>query len=112
MAVRIRQDCFYSLTDKMVLLQIVAFIEIYEHARLDTRTLTVGEMSELERRPGNGRREDERQSRLEEKATCELPRYKQVNDFLFALRLFPHLSARAGPRRDGLELQSLTKQPW
>lgn len=46
----------------MVLLQIAAFIEIYEHARMDTRmhthayTLTVGEMGELERKPGNGRR--------------------------------------------------------
>lgn len=32
----IKQDCLYSLMDKMVLLQIVALIEIYEHARMDT----------------------------------------------------------------------------
>lgn len=54
----ITQDCFYSLMDKMVLLQIVAFIEIYEHAHMDTHThtLTVGEMGELERQPGNAGR--------------------------------------------------------
>lgn len=42
---------------KMVLLQIVAFREIYEHVRMDTHThrhpLTGREMGELERKPGN-----------------------------------------------------------
>lgn len=36
--VDIKQDCFHSLMDKTVLLQIVAFIEIYEHSRMDTHT--------------------------------------------------------------------------
>ena len=40
---------------KIVLFQIVALIEISEHARIGTaaHTLTVGEMGELERKPGN-----------------------------------------------------------
>ena len=61
----IKQDCFYSLMDKMVLLQIVAFIEIYEHTRMNTRTHTQTHTcthahtqswrdGELERKPGNG----------------------------------------------------------
>lgn len=52
----IKRDCFYSLMDKMVLLQIAAFIEIYEHARMDTHTLTAREMGELARKHGNGGR--------------------------------------------------------
>lgn len=65
-------------------------------------------MGELERRLGTGGR-DERKRRLEQKATGELLRYKQVNDFLFPSRLFPHLSTRPGPQRDELGRQSLPK---
>lgn len=100
---------------KWFLLQIVAFIEIYEHARLDTHTHAHTHCDS--RRDGWAWKaawewKDERQKRLEERPTCELLRYKQVNDFLFFLRLFPHLSAWPSPWRDGLKLQSLTKQPW
>lgn len=55
---------------------------------------------------------EETQRNLKEKPTCELLRYKCVDDFLFPLRLFPHLWDCPRPQRDRLELQSLTKQPW
>lgn len=42
---------------------------------------------------------------------CEGLRYKQVNDFLLALRLFPHLTAWKGLWRDGLEERPFAQQP-
>lgn len=42
---------------------------------------------------------------------CEGLRYKQVNDFLLALRLFPHLTAWKGLWNDGLEGRPFAQQP-
>lgn len=104
--VHIQQGGF-SLKDKMVLLQIVTFTEIYEYSTLPP----VGEMGvSLKGSPGmEGGREAKG---IGGEGSCELVRYKQVNDFLFPLRLLPHLSAWPGPWRDELELQPFAKQPW
>ena len=87
----IKQDCFYSLMDKMVLLQIVAFIEIYGHSRMDTHTDSWRDCWVCKEAWGWtwGREGKD----IGAKGNLWVARYKQVNDSLFFLRLFLHLSA-------------------
>lgn len=89
-------DCF-SLKDEMVLLQIVTFRKRFMGARVLDSKVSSGIKGRLTA-GGEG-------------DPCEQLRYKQVNDFLFPLRLFPHLTAWRTLWRDGLEQRPFAKQP-